>query len=266
MAKGKGAKIKKEEPLRPLSPGREFLYGRNPVLEALRARRRKFYRLILAEGLKDSPPVSEIISQANRLGLYPIFMPRERLDTAVPDGSHQGIILETSAYPYSSFEEILHGESGIILALDLLQDPQNVGSLLRTAEATGVKGVLIQERNAVGITPAVVKASAGAVEHLKVVQISNLNRALEGLKERGYWIIGLEALPEAQDLFQVKPPFPLVLVVGSEGKGLRPSVREKCDLLLKLPMEGKVSSLNVAVAGSIALYWFYRFRPGKEAL
>ncbi len=262
MAKGKALK---EEPLRPLSPGREFLYGRNPVLEALRARRRRFYRLILAEGMKDSPPVTEILSLAGRLGLYPIFMPRERLDSAIPDGSHQGVILEVSPYPYASFDEILQGEPGLVLVLDLLQDPQNVGSLLRTAEATRVKGVLIQERNAVGITPAVAKASAGAVEYLKVVQVPNLNRALEKLKDQGYWIAGLEAIPEAQDLFQVHPPFPLALVVGSEGRGIRPSVREKCDLFLKLPMEGRVSSLNVAVAGSVALYWLYRFRQGREA-
>lgn len=263
MAKGKN--LKREEPLRPLYPGREFLYGRNPVLEALKAKRRKFYRLILAEGIKDSPPVNEIISLGNRYGLYPIFMSRERLDSAIPDGSHQGVILEVSSYPYSSFEEILQGSSGVMLALDLLQDPQNMGTLLRTAEATGIDGVLIQERNTVGVTPAVVKASAGAVEHLKVVQVSNLNRALEKLKEQGYWIIGLEALPEAKDLFEIQPLFPMVLVVGSEGKGLRPSIKEKCDLFLKLPMEGKVSSLNAAVAGSIALYWFYRFRRRKEA-
>jgi 23S rRNA (guanosine2251-2'-O)-methyltransferase len=127
-----------------------------------------------------------------------------------------------------------------------------------------VKGVIIQERNAVGITPAVVKASAGAVEHLKIVQVPNLNRALEKLKEEGFWIAGLEALPQAQDLWEASLPFPIALVVGSEGKGLRPSVREKCDLFLKLPMEGKVSSLNAAVAGSIALYWLYRSRPRKE--
>ncbi len=264
MAKGKVVGSR-EEPLRPLTPGREFLYGRNPVLEALRARRRKFYRLILAEGIKDSPPVTTIISLANRLGLYPTYMPRERLDSAVPDGSHQGVILEVSPYPYTSFDEILKGEPWLVLVLDLLQDPQNVGSLLRTAEATGVRGVVIQERNAVGITPAVAKASAGAVEYLKVVQVPNLNRALEKLKEVGYWIAGLESLPEARDLFETQPPFPLALVVGSEWKGLRPSVRGKCDLLLKLPMEGKVSSLNVAVAGSVALYWLYRLRSGKEA-
>ncbi len=261
MAKGKGLR---EEILRP-NPGREFLYGRHPVLESLKARRRKFYRLILAEGTKDSPPISEIVSLAGRLGLYPIFMPKERLDSAVPDGSHQGVLLEASPYPYASLDEILQGEQGIVLALDLLQDPQNVGSLLRTAEATGVQGVIIQERNAVGITPAVVKASAGAVEYLKIVQVPNINRTLEKLKEEGFWVAGLEAIPQAQDLWATAPPFPIVLVVGSEGKGLRPSVREKCDLFLKLPMEGKVSSLNAAVAGSIALYWLYRFRSKKEA-
>lgn len=260
MAKGKGLK---EEILKP-NPGREFLYGRHPVLESLKARRRKFYRLILAEGTKDSPPISEIISSAGRFGLYPIFMPKEKLDSAVPDGSHQGVLLESSPYPYASLDEILQGEEGVILVLDLLQDPQNVGSLLRTAEATGVKGVIIQERNAVGITPAVVKASAGAAEHLRIVQVPNLNRTLEKLKEEGFWIAGLEALPQAQDLWEASPPFPIALVIGSEGKGLRPSVREKCDLFLKLPMEGKVSSLNAAVAGSIALYWLYRSRPRKE--
>lgn len=243
------------------NPSAEFLYGRNPVLESLRAGRRKFYRLILAEGVRDTYPIDEIISLAARKGLYPLYFPREKLDETIPDGHHQGVLLETSPYPYALLEEII-GKAPehplpVVLVLDLLQDPQNVGNLLRTAEAVGVAGVVIQERRAVGVTPAVVKTSAGAVEHLLVAQVTNLNRALEGLKEAGLWAMGLEKAPEAVDIFEADLKMPIALVIGSEGKGIRPSVREKCDLLLKLPMEGRVSSLNAAVAGSIALYQIY---------
>ena len=241
------------------SPAREFLYGRNPVLESLRAGRRRFYRLILAEGVSDTQPtVAEILNLASRRGLNPQYSPRRELDETVPDGSHQGVLLEASEYPYVSLAQVLDRARSrpqpLVLVLDLLQDPQNVGTLLRTAEAMDVDGVVIQERRAVSITPAVVKASAGAAEHLYVARVPNLNRAIETLKDAGLWVVGLEALPEAVDVFEADLNMPIALVVGSESKGLRPSVREKCDMLVKLPMLGRVSSLNAAVAGSVALY------------
>lgn len=235
------------------------MYGRNPVLESLRAGRRRFRRLILAEGLGDTQPVvAEILTLAARRGLNPQYLPRQKLDETVPEGAHQGVLLEASGYPYVSLAQVLDRAQNqaqpLVLVLDLLQDPQNVGTLLRTAEAMDVAGVVIQERRAVGITPAVVKASAGAVEHLYLALVPNLNRAIEDLKDAGLWVVGLEALPEAGDIFQADLNLPVALVVGSEGKGIRPSVREKCDVLVKLPMLGKVSSLNAAVAGSVALY------------
>jgi 23S rRNA (guanosine2251-2'-O)-methyltransferase len=140
------------------------------------------------------------------------------------------------------------------LALDSLQDPQNVGSLLRTAEAVGVHGVIVPERRAVGVTPAVSRASAGAVEHLLVAQVTNLARVLEELKGRGVWVVGVEDVPAAQDYRDVDLDMPLVLVVGGEGPGMRRLVMGTCDLLLRIPMRGHVGSLNVSVAGSIVLY------------
>jgi 23S rRNA (guanosine2251-2'-O)-methyltransferase len=142
----------------------------------------------------------------------------------------------------------------LFLLLDLLQDPQNVGSLLRTAEAVGVHGVVIPRRRAVGVTPAVVSASAGAVEHLRVAQVTNLARTIDELKRRDIWVAGLDTGADAGLLDQADLRGPLALVVGSEGYGLRRLVREKCDFSVRLPMRGRVASLNAAVAGSVALY------------
>jgi len=243
---------------------REILYGRNPVLEALLAGRRRFFRLVLAEGIRETGPVERIRKWADEREVETVYSPRAELDETIPGGHHQGVLLEASPYPYVSLEEIIKALEGktrpLVLILDLLQDPQNVGNLLRTAEAVGVEGVVIQERRAVGITPAVVKASAGAVEHLRIARVTNLNRAVEVLKKAGLWVAGLENDPSAVDLFEADLDMPLALVVGSEGKGIRPLLRRHCDLLVKLPMVGKISSLNAAVAGSIALYQISRGR------
>lgn len=242
----------------------ETLYGRNAVCEALRAERRKPYRLILAEGVRQAGVIASILSLAEQRGVPVSRTKRHDLDQ-LGKVHHQGVALETSDYPYSSLDEILalaqsRREAPLLLLLDLLQDPQNVGSLLRTAEAVGVHGAVIQRRRAVGITPAVVHASAGAVEHLRVAQVTNLVNAIGRLQADGVWVAGLEASPTGQPYHEADLRGPLALVVGSEGEGLRRLVRERCDFLVRLPMRGRVTSLNASVAGSVVLYEALRQR------
>ncbi|MBN1813756.1 MAG: 23S rRNA (guanosine(2251)-2'-O)-methyltransferase RlmB, partial [Anaerolineae bacterium] len=242
----------------------ETLYGRNGVCESLRAGRRKPYKVLLAEGVRETDIVDQIVSLARQAGVRTVRVQRQDLDQ-LGDVHHQGVALETSDYPYSFLDKIIasarsRGEAPLILLLDLLQDPQNVGSLLRTAEAVGVHGVVIQHRRAVGITPAVVHASAGAVEHLLVAQVTNLVDAIGRLKGYDVWVAGLEAARDAQLYTKADLTGALALVVGSEGEGLRRLVRERCDFLLQLPMHGQVTSLNASVAGSVVLYEVLRQR------
>ena len=243
----------------------EILYGRNPIRESLRAGRRVPRRLVLAEGVQDSGVVADILHLAHSAGIDVRRLPKPEIGRLVGHGHHQGVALETSPYPYVEVPTILEsaamaGASPFLLALDLLQDPQNVGALLRTAEAVGVHGVLLQRRRAVGITPAVVNASSGAVEHLLVAQETNLTRALLELKAAGIWIYGLESRPGLISYHEASLNGPIALVVGGEGTGLRRLVRETCDVLMQLPMRGRVESLNAAVAGSVALYAIARAR------
>lgn len=247
----------------------ETLYGRNGVCESLRAGRRKPYKLILAEGIRQTDVVNQIVSLAERAGVPVSRTERRNLDR-LGNVHHQGVALETSEYPYSSPDDILAtaqacDRAPLILLLDLLQDPQNAGSLLRTAEAVGVYGVVMQQRRAVGVTPAVVHASAGAVEHLLVAQVTNLVDTIGRLKAHDVWVAGLEALRGAQLYHEADLRGPLALVVGSEGEGLRRLVRERCDFLLQLPMLGQVNSLNASVAGSVVLYEALRQREARAA-
>jgi len=242
---------------------REILYGRNAVKEALRAERRRFYKLVLAEGVRVAGAVADIVDIAEQRQI-----PLQRVERCKLDElgvNHQGVAAEVSPYPYIDLEDILAApeekrEVPLLLLLDCLQDPQNLGTLLRTAEAVGVHGVVTPRRRAAGVTPAVVNSSAGAVEHLLVARVTNLVRTMEKLKERGLWIVGLENVPEAKAHHEVDLNVPLALVVGSEGRGMRRLVRKACDFLIRLPMRGQVGSLNAAVAGSIALYEVRRQR------
>ena len=184
-------------------------------------------------------------------------VPRPLLDDATRGANHQGVALEAEAYRYAPLENLLDA-SGTLLVLDHLQDPQNFGTLLRAAEAAGAGGVVIPQNRAVEVTPTVVNASAGAVEHLHVAMAPNLARALDAFKRRGRWIVGLDAGPDAGDLFTTEIPTPVVLVVGAEGSGIGANLRKSCDLLVALPMRGRVDSLNAATAGAIALYELLR--------
>ena len=236
--------------------GRELLYGRNAVFEALRGRRR-VERLFLAEGIKEDDRLRALMKLAIERGGAVDRVPRLLLDDATRGANHQGVALEAEPYRYAAFDDLLE-IPGTVLVLDHLQDPQNSGTLLRAAEAAAVVAVVIPQDRAVDVTPAVVSASAGAVEHLRVAMVPNLARAVEALKGSGRWAIGLDVGPDAQDFYAADVPTPAVLVVGAEGGGLSPFLRKTCDLLLALPMRGRVASLNAATAGAIALYELVR--------
>lgn len=240
---------------------KEWILGRNPVYEVLRAKRRHFFRLLVAQGVDEKGRLGEILKLASTHKIPVTRVPRQQLDSlgSGDSQSHQGVALEASEYPYCALQDILalaeeRQEPPFLLVLDMVQNPQNLGALLRTAEAAGVHGILIPLRRAAGVTPAVVHASAGAAEHLFVTQV-NLAQALDTLKQdAGVWVMGLEGSPEAKPYDSLKLDGPLALVVGNEGEGMRDLVRRSCDVLIRLPMVGKVESLNAAVAGSIVLY------------
>jgi 23S rRNA (guanosine2251-2'-O)-methyltransferase len=243
----------------------EFLYGRWPVLESLRANRRKFEQLLLMDSAEEKGTILEIISAAETRDVNIHRVPRRVIDDLAKGANHQGVILRTGSYPYASMqdlleESVLRQERNLFVALDLLQDPQNVGSLLRIADAVGVHGIILQDRRGVNITPAVVAASSGAVEHLLVAQVGNLVNALKQLKENDIWVAGLDIGPNVQPIDRADLNMNICLVMGSEGDGMRRLVRDTCDLLLTLPMRGHVGSLNVATAGSIALYTAWQAR------
>ncbi len=240
----------------------DYVWGRNPVLETLRSARR-VHRLLLAEGARDAGLV-DLLSEAERRHVRVEYVPRRRLDELTQGAVHQGCVASVAPREYASVEDILalarqREEPPLLLILDAIQDVQNLGSLLRTAEAVGAHGVILPEHRAAGLTPAVDKSSAGAVEHLLIAQVTNLTRTVDALKKQGIWIVGL-AGEAAQDYDRVDLDRPLALVVGNEGKGISRLLREHCDFLVRLPMRGQVNSLNAAVAGSIALYHAWRQR------
>ncbi|KUK46695.1 MAG: RNA methyltransferase [Anaerolinea thermophila] len=235
---------------------KEWISGRNPVYETLRAGRREVFRLWLAEGNREQGHLQEIVTLARQQKIAVEVQPRLKLNEIY--ANNQGVALQVGGYRYASLPEMLalartRVEQPFILLLDLIQDPQNLGTLLRSAEGLGVHGVVIPSSRAAEVTPAVVTASSGACEHLLITQM-NLAQAADRLKDQQVWIYGLEFSEKAQPIEQVDFRGGVGLVVGSEGGGLRHLVREKCDQLVALPRLGKVDSLNAAVAGSIALY------------
>lgn len=242
---------------------KEFIYSRNAVYETLRAKRRDVFRIQIAEGAQEKGNLVEVLKMAKERKIPVERVARPKLDKV--HQNHQGIVAEVSGYSYSDEIEILgyarqKSELPFVLILDSLNDPQNFGTLLRTAEAIGVHGVIIPLAHTVEVTPAVVNASSGASEHLRIAR-TNLSQAIDTLKDSDVWIVGIdqngETVSEKTDRHLRGA---VGLVVGSEGEGIRQLVRSKCDILIKLPMRGKVESLNAAVAGSVALYLSYLAR------
>jgi 23S rRNA (guanosine2251-2'-O)-methyltransferase len=239
----------------------DLLYGRNSVAEALRSRRR-VHRVAFARGAHALEPLIEL-ARARRIA--PEFFDRDRLDRMVDGAHHQGVVAEAEPFVYSRLDELLADETPFLLVLDSVQDPQNFGSLIRTAQACGVDGVVIPEHRAVGVTPSVSNASAGAVEHLRVARVTNLSRALETMKARNVWTYGL-AMDASAAYYATDLTGAVAVVVGSEGSGLSRLVRETCDALIAIPMApGAIESLNASVAGSLVVYEAFRQRHAVES-
>lgn len=243
--------------------GGELVYGRQPVREILRAGRRPVKLVVLADGVKDSDEVADIREMCEKAGVQIGKYRREDLDAWVNEANHQGVVAFCEEYPYAEVEEIADALAkaegdAVVVVLDHVQDPQNLGSILRTCECAGVLGVVLPVDRAVGVTPAAVRASAGAAEHLKIARLPNLVSALERFKGAGAWITGLEAVEGAKPYSEIDYKGKVVLVIGSEGNGICSPVRAKCDFLAKLPLFGKVNSLNAGVAAAIALYEILR--------
>ena len=241
----------------------EFLHGRQAIREALRAGRREPRCLLLAKGTRDSRLVIEP-SDILGIGSCPVEG-IDNLNTFPNNTKPQGMVLEASGYPYVFLGDIERQatdsqEPILLLALDRLEDPRNLGAILRTADAAGVHGVILPKQRSASVTPVASDTSAGAAEHIQVCRVTDLARTLDTLKKSGVWVAGLESANEAQSYRDVKLDGPLVVVVGSEGEGLSRLVREKCDWLLSLPMKGQVESLNASVAASIVLYWVLECR------
>lgn len=246
---------------------REIIYGRNAVRESLRAGRRHVHHVILAENLEPGAVIADILSLAQAAKKPVHRVSRKELDRF--GSSHQGVAMEVGSYPMVEVGAILArsvrlNEPPFILVLDHLEDPQNLGAILRTAEIVGVHGVIIPKRRAASVTPAVVNASAGAAEHVWIAEVSNLVQSLNRLKQENVWLAGVENMPAALAYNQADLTGAIAVVIGSEGKGMSRLVRETCDFLVRLPMRGQTESLNASVACALALYEVWRARGFQE--
>lgn len=233
----------------------DILYGVNPVREALRGNRRAFELFVQTSG--SDHRIAKIVALAEEKGVAVRRRERADLERLAGNSHHQGLVLRVAPFVYTDLDDFLAAGAGdaplFLLMLDGIQDPQNLGALIRTAACAGAQAVIIPKDRACGVTPVVEKASAGAVETLPVIQVTNLVQALERLKQAGCWAYGL-AGEAAKDIYQTDLRGSLVLVIGSEGEGMRPLVRKQCDGLLAIPQYGGVSSLNASVAGGIVLF------------
>ena len=237
------------------------IYGINTVSEALKARGRAFEWVGVAKERNDIR-LRRIIDECRKVGVQVRVLSREELDRMSVAGAHQGIVAVTSAKQYTDLDDLVaarRGEYSLIVVLDGVEDPHNLGAILRTADAAGADGVVIPERRAVGVTGTVAKASAGASEHLPVAKVTNISRAIEDLKAKELWIVGLDERGQ-QTYDSVDYKMNCAVVLGAEGKGLHDLVRRHCDFLVSIPMLGKVPSLNVSVAAGVVLYEVVRQR------
>lgn len=238
-----------------------IVFGINSVREKLRASTKDVLEILIADS-SDRAALRQIREDAERFGLQITQVQARTLDHLVGGQRHQGVIARLQAYRYTEFAELIQRVSDSTLAsriliLDGLTDPRNFGALLRTAEAVGVQYVVIPKDRSVDVTPIVTKASAGATHHLKISKVTNLRRAIAELKEHGYWIVGLDG-ESKESIYDRIFPDRLAIVLGSEGKGVRPVNSRECDFLVSIPMLGKIASLNVSVAGGVFLYELLR--------
>lgn len=244
----------------------EKLAGINSIMEALTGRR-KIQKIYILEG-HGGKRIEELVKLAQKKGVYIQYVDKQRLDQMYTLSNHQGIIAQVDSYEYTSIEEVLEyaalkKQLPLVVILDGLEDPQNLGSIIRTAECAGVHGIIIPKHNSVAITAAVARASAGAVEHMRLVVATNLVSVIKYLKEQGLWVVGTD-LSSPNDYFNTAIPSPTAIVIGSEGKGIRRLVRESCDVLVKIPMLGMTNSLNASIAAALVIYEVIRQRQGNE--
>ncbi|KMK74848.1 23S rRNA (guanosine(2251)-2'-O)-methyltransferase RlmB [Alkalihalobacillus pseudalcaliphilus] len=240
----------------------EFIVGKNPVIEALRSGH-TINKIWIAEGAQKGQ-MAKVIDLAKQQKVLVQQAPKRKLEQLVKTTNHQGVVASIAAYEYKEVDDLFEvaasrNEEPFFLVLDELEDPHNLGSILRTADAVGAHGVIIPKRRAVGLTQTVAKASTGAIEYIPVVRVTNVARTMDDLKKRGLWFVGTDAKGE-QDYRQASYDMPIGLVIGSEGKGMSRLVKEKCDFLIQIPMVGQVTSLNASVAASLLMYEVYRNR------
>lgn len=244
----------------------DYIIGKNPVLEALRSER-DVNKILIAEGSQKGQ-MQQVIGLAKDRNVLVQFVPKKKIDQLV-EGNHQGVIAQVAAYQYSEMDDLFQlaeerNEAPFFILLDEIEDPHNLGSIMRTADAVGAHGVIIPKRRAVGLTATVAKASTGAIEYIPVVRVTNMARTIDELKERGVWIAGTDASGK-EDFRASDFTMPLGLVIGSEGKGIGRLIRDKCDFLIRLPMKGHVTSLNASVAAALLMYEVYRKRHPLES-
>jgi len=242
-----------------------YIYGINSVTEALKARGRAFEWVGMAKERHDIR-LQRLIEDCRRLSVPVRFLQRTELDRMAGNAAHQGVVAVTSAKQYNDLADVIAAKRGsysLIVVLDGVEDPHNLGAILRTADAAGANGVVIPERRAAAVTGTVTKASAGASEHLPIAKVTNIARSVEELKENNVWTVGLdERGAKTYDALDYK--MDCALVLGGEGKGLHDLVKRKCDFLVSIPMLGKVPSLNVSVAAAVVLYEILRQRRVAE--
>jgi 23S rRNA (guanosine2251-2'-O)-methyltransferase len=241
-----------------------YIYGRRTVAEALRSSAGRVNKLLIAEGAH-GPAIDEIRQLAKQNRVVMKFLPRQALEKYAPETVHQGVIASVTPVDYAEPEEVMQvhkdGRPTLIVVLDGITDPQNFGAILRTAEAAGVSGVMIPRNRSVALTSVVAKHSAGAVHYVPVARVVNTAMTVDRLKENGVQTVGTAGDAE-KTIYEIDFALPTAIIIGSEGTGLRPLVRRKCDLVARIPMLGKISSLNASVAAAVVLYEAVRQRTG----
>ncbi|MEH7124669.1 23S rRNA (guanosine(2251)-2'-O)-methyltransferase RlmB [Bacillus sp. JJ1773] len=243
----------------------DFIMGKNPVMEALKSGR-DINKIFIAEGSQGGQ-MQQVIGLAKASNVFVQFVPKKKLDQ-MAEGNHQGVVAQVAAYQYAEIDDLFQAaekrnEAPFFLLLDEIEDPHNLGSIMRTADAVGAHGIIIPKRRAVGLTTTVAKASTGAIEHIPVVRVTNMARTIDELKEKGVWIAGTDA-KGSEDYRRFDGTLPLGLVIGSEGKGMGRLIRDKCDFLIHLPMAGHVTSLNASVAAALLMYEVFSKRHPLE--
>lgn len=242
----------------------DLIYGIHAVEEALKSRGRAFEYVAIARDRKDAK-LQKVIDACREAGISVRFENREQLNRMAKTATHQGVVAVAAQKKYIDLDDVLsqrRAQHAFVLVLDGVEDPHNLGALLRTADAAGADGVVIPERRAVGVNATVVKSSAGAAEHVPVAKVTNIARTIEELKEKNIWVVGLDERGE-KFYDEIDYKMDCAIVLGAEGHGLHDLVRKKCDFLVKIPMQGAVPSLNVSVAGAVVMYEVQRQRRKK---